>query len=97
MLLFLVNCGYFSSKYIQFNNLPSPDGPFSVGSSVFYWIDESRSEWYLETYKDQRRLMAQIWYPALKTKNLESMFYIERMDERVEYISKELGVSKYLF
>ena len=96
LLLLIVNCSYFSSRYIKFNNLPKPNGPYIVGSSVFYWIDESRSEWYLESFNDARRLMAQIWYPALNIGNHESMFYIERMDERVEYISKELGVSEYL-
>jgi len=91
-----MNCEYFSSKYINFNNLPKPEGPFSVGSSKFYWIDESRNEWYLKSYSDKRKLMVQIWYPALKSTDQEQMFYIERMDERVSYISNELEVPEYL-
>ena len=95
-ILFFINCGYFANKYIHFNNLPKPDGPFKVGSSKFFWIDESRDEWYFDNLNDKRRIMAQIWYPALNIENQNSIYYIERMDERVKYISQELSVPEYL-
>ena len=96
LVIFLMNCGYISSNLIKFNNLPKPDGPFDVGSMKFYWVDESRKEWYLDSYLDKRKLMVQIWYPALQPVDQKSMFYIERMDERLKYISNELEVPEYL-
>lgn len=43
--------------------IPTPSGPFQVGTRSFEFIDESRKELY--SGKDEpRRFMVQIWYPA---------------------------------
>ena len=94
--ILVINCGYFSSKLIQFNDLPVPDGPYLVGSKLFYWIDASRKEWYIDKYTDKRKLMVQVWYPTIYEKNNIKMHYIERMDERIQYIAKELEVPEFL-
>tara|TARA_B100000131_G_C18074249_1_gene595744 strand:- start:241 stop:1392 length:1152 start_codon:yes stop_codon:yes gene_type:complete len=95
-VLFFANCGYVATKFIHFNNIPKPNGEYNVGSSKFFWIDESRQEWYLDNLKNKRKLMAQIWYPAKDIGNLNALYYIERIDERVKYIAHELGVPDYL-
>ena len=57
LLLLTMNCGYFASKVIHFNNIPEPDGPYAVGSILNYWIDESRNEWYTNDKQNKRKLM----------------------------------------
>lgn len=49
--------------------LPEPTGPYTVGTTLRYWIDANRRETYLvrdpaDKRSDQRELMVQLWYPA---------------------------------
>ncbi len=44
--------------------LPSPTGPYQVGKTTRYWIDESRDELFTPDETDHRELMVRIWYPA---------------------------------
>ena len=41
-----------------------PTGPFSVGTTTFYLIDESRTDPYAPEPDTPREIMAQVWYPA---------------------------------
>ncbi|MAT43353.1 MAG: hypothetical protein CL609_13520 [Anaerolineaceae bacterium] len=43
---------------------PKPTGPYDVGTTSFYWIDENREEVYAEQAGIPRRVMVQVWYPA---------------------------------
>lgn len=51
---------------------PVPEGPYAVGTSSFYWVDEDRLEVYSPdpdlVYADPpsqpRRVMVQVWYPS---------------------------------
>jgi predicted dienelactone hydrolase len=43
--------------------VPSPRGPYSVGTSTHLLVDESRREIY-SGQDEPRRLMMQVWYPA---------------------------------
>jgi predicted dienelactone hydrolase len=51
---------------------PEPQGPYDVGTTSFYWVDEDRLEAYSpdadQVYADPpsqfRRVMVQVWYPA---------------------------------
>ncbi|MGN7383013.1 alpha/beta hydrolase family protein [Paenibacillus sp. SAFN-117] len=42
----------------------SPNGPYAVGTTVYHWVDENRSEPYSDNPEDRRELMVQVWYPA---------------------------------
>lgn len=44
--------------------LPAPTGPYSVGRTSRYWIDESREEAFTDAADDLRELIIRIWYPA---------------------------------
>ncbi len=95
-LILFLNCSYFASKLIHFENIPKPNGPYKVGSILYHWIDESRNEWYIDDMQGKRSLMVQIWYPAKAKSNKSEMFYIDKMEQRIKYISKELEVPQYL-
>ena len=44
--------------------LPTPQGPYAVGQTVFTWVDTSRPEVMTEDLADFREVIAFIWYPA---------------------------------
>lgn len=43
---------------------PRPDGPYSIGTVTYHWIDAGRVETYGDTPGSPRELMVQVWYPA---------------------------------
>lgn len=43
---------------------PRPDGPYTIGTVTYHWIDSNRTETYGATPGGPRELMAQVWYPA---------------------------------
>jgi predicted dienelactone hydrolase len=45
--------------------LPTPTGPFAVGTEIYRWVDASRDEPATKTPSDKRNVIAQAWYPAL--------------------------------
>ncbi|MBN1564973.1 MAG: hypothetical protein JXA10_14095 [Anaerolineae bacterium] len=42
----------------------APSGPYPVGRTLFYWIDEARAEIHTAEQNDVRELMIDVWYPA---------------------------------
>jgi predicted dienelactone hydrolase len=46
--------------------LPVPSGPYAIGTVSYEWTDMSRKETYGAAPGGDRRIMAQIWYPAEK-------------------------------
>lgn len=51
------------SIYMQLE-LPAPDGPYTVGRTVFRWVDTSRPEVLTDDSNDFREVVAMVWYPA---------------------------------
>ena len=51
------------SLFIQLK-LPAPTGPYSVGQTIFRWVDSSRPEVVTENPADSREVIAVVWYPA---------------------------------
>jgi predicted dienelactone hydrolase len=43
----------------------APTGPYQVGTSIFEWVDESRDETLAGAPVGKRRIMVQVWYPAV--------------------------------
>jgi pimeloyl-ACP methyl ester carboxylesterase len=58
--------------FLPVPDFPVPQGPYAVGTTTFYWVDQDRLEAYSpnpdQVYADppseQRRMMVQVWYPA---------------------------------
>ena len=51
------------SIYAQLK-LPTPAGPYTVGRTIFGWVDTSRPEILTESLNDFREVVAMVWYPA---------------------------------
>ncbi len=55
--------------------LPEPTGHYSVGRTVFRWVDASRPEVMTENPGDLREVMAMVWYPAETNTGLKTGYF----------------------
>ncbi len=55
---------YIAGAYHQPLVLPSPTGPYSVGRTVYDWVDHQRIDPLSDTANRKRELLIWIWYPA---------------------------------
>jgi len=44
--------------------LPTPSGPFSIGTKIYRWVDTLRNEEATDNITDKRNVIAQAWYPT---------------------------------
>ncbi len=93
-LLLLNGCTQFSSKVIHFSNLPKPTGQYTVGTSLFYWVDSSRTEWYTSELNGFRKMMVQIWYPGVGNSD-KAEPYMDRMNERIPAFATNMGIPSF--
>jgi len=69
--------------------IPSPSGPYQVGTRIYELTDESRSELY--SGKDEsRRFQIQIWYPADVASTDKPAQWMARADIYAPAISKDI-------
>ena len=45
-------------------HIPTPSGPYEIGTLTYHWVDASRSEIFSSNPVDRRELIVQVWYPA---------------------------------
>lgn len=50
--------------FAQETPFSKPEGPYPVGTTNFFWIDETRGETITRDEADKRHLLVQVWYPA---------------------------------
>lgn len=55
-------------------------GPFAIGTTTLYQVDETRAEIYTDAPNDHRELMMQIWYPAEQDAPGAKAVYLESLD-----------------
>ena len=85
---------YSCSIIIPLNDLPKPKGDFIVGTDIFNWEDTSRDEWFTKDKIDSRKIVVQIWYPAIE--NSDSLYpYMDNAEIRLEALSRQLGVPEF--
>ncbi|MCJ7710770.1 MAG: dienelactone hydrolase family protein, partial [Chloroflexi bacterium] len=54
--------------------------PSKIGTVTFQWTDESRLEAYTPAPDDKRKLMVQMWYPALPVAGATTAPWMDRLD-----------------
>ena len=91
-ILFAYNC----SLIIRLNDLPDPSGTFNIGTQIFYWTDESRDEWFTDKENDKRKMVVQVWYPAINCDEESIYSYIDDPKLRIKAIAKRLDIPKIL-
>jgi pimeloyl-ACP methyl ester carboxylesterase len=69
-------------------SLPTPEGPYSIGTEIFHWVDSSRTEWFTdEDPNDMREIIVQVWYPAKMSNDLQPEPYLDFIDLRAKTLA----------
>jgi predicted dienelactone hydrolase len=84
LLLPIYSGGLFSESFAAPSSdeirLPTPSGPYAVGTVSYHWIDRTREEQWTKDPNDFRELMVQIWYPASNYDATQEAPYIPDLD-----------------
>ena len=81
------------SILIPLKDLPKPDGNFIVGTDIMILEDINRLEHFTEDETDFRKIILQVWYPAIAES--DSIYpYLDYKEVRIPAIAKRLGVSE---
>lgn len=74
----------FSKSLLEFQlketELPTPSGPYPVGTMTYHWIDRTREEQWTSDPNDFRQLIVQLWYPAKNRDARREAPYIPDLD-----------------
>ena len=81
---------------VPLNDLPTPTGPYAVGTQMFEWQDSSRDEWFTEEQSDKRRIVVQTWYPT-EASDAKPLPYLANPDEWLPALSVVLQLPQFLF
>lgn len=88
VIVFIVGIGVFvlsAAAHEGESPFPAPTGPYGVGVTARYWIDEAREEIYTpDNADDKRELMVHFWYPADVPADSEPEVYLP--DRAVELL-----------
>jgi hypothetical protein len=75
--------------------LPAPDGPFPVGTITLVFEDPDREEVY-SAAGGHRRIVTQIWYPAIPDPDAEPVRWIKRLDVMGPAIAGYLNLPPFI-
>jgi predicted dienelactone hydrolase len=76
--------------------LPTPPGPYAVGSILYDWTDTTRAEIYSSDPNAKRELMVQIWYPAQLTAEAQTTPYLDNFDVAIPAFAKFLKAPPFV-
>lgn len=101
LLLFLAalissGCASIAKTTLPFNSLPTPTGPFAVGTSIETWSDKSRPETFTDAPQDYRRIAVQYWYPIADSDSGTTSQYIDQPALKMRAFAKNMGLPKWL-
>jgi len=95
-IIFLIILGAFLSLALPISKLPVPTGPYAVGTSNLYLVDNDRPEDYTEDSSDVRELMVQLWYPIDKQEDGDRAEYVQQMDIAGPALAARLNLPSFL-
>ena len=75
--------------------LPDPGGSSRIGTVTFEWTDASRLEAYTPAPDDLRKLMVQVWYPALPAAGARTAPWVDRLDVVGPHIADYLHLPSF--
>ena len=75
--------------------LPTPPGPYAVGSVLYDWTDTTRTETYSSEPNAKRELMVQIWYPAQPTADVKTIPFLDNFDVALPAFANFLKLPKF--
>ena len=98
VFLLLSSCSIVVYKVADIKDINPVSGKYSIGTKRFLLIDSTRTNWYLDDYSDDfRKLMFQIWYPAIVQVYDKKSSYIDNKSALTHTIKNQgYGVPKIL-
>lgn len=75
--------------------LPTPAGPFAVGTSTLMLTDSDRTEIYGPDAEAPRKLMVQVWYPIAETPDSEPVRWNPDWDVVGPALSRRIGFPSF--
>jgi len=75
--------------------LPTPPGPYAVGSVSYDWMDTTRAETYSSDPSAKRELMVQIWYPAQPAADAKTVPLLDNFDVALPAFANFLKVPSF--
>lgn len=88
----LQGCAAVGSVLVPLESIEPPKGKYDIGTQVYFWTDNSRSEVYTTEPTDFRELMVQIWYPAQGGKNYQKAPHVTFPEKSISSIAKTAGL-----
>ena len=86
-IIFLQSC----SILIPLRDLPEPSGNHIIGTDILILEDKNRFENFTEEDDDFRKIIVQVWYPAIEKS--DSLYpYLDYKNIKTPYIAKRLEV-----
>lgn len=98
MLLSSLGCSTIVRTTLPFNDLPAPSGPYTVGTGIETWEDNSRPEAFTDNPTDVRRIVVQYWYPAAVPSMAETTPhpYLDQPAKRMGAFAQAMGLPEFL-
>ncbi|MBI5880138.1 MAG: hypothetical protein HZB53_21015 [Chloroflexi bacterium] len=75
--------------------LPTPPGPYAVGSVLYDWTDTTRAETYSSDPNAKRELMVQIWYPAQPAADARPIPFLDNFDAALPAFARFLKLPPF--
>jgi predicted dienelactone hydrolase len=75
--------------------VPTPPGPYAVGSVLYDWTDASRAETYSPDPDAKRELMVQIWYPAQPDADSRTIPYLDNFEASLPRLAGLVGLPSF--
>lgn len=76
--------------------LPTPSGPYRVGTFSLPLTDAAREEIYTDAPNDKRELMMQVWYPATPAPNAPLAPWMERLDAALPAMANYIHLPPFM-
>ncbi|MCL1699427.1 alpha/beta fold hydrolase [Lysinibacillus sp. Bpr_S20] len=97
MLIIYLSVAVALPSLLPVISFEKPTGPFTVGTTLYHWVDQKRDEPNTKDPNDRRELMVQIWYPAEETGEGKRAPYIRNINEIAEGLEKALSIPAFAF
>ena len=74
--------------------IPTPSGPYSVGTRIYELTDTSRKELY-SGKEEARRFMIQVWYPSVAGSSTEQARWMDEAEIYAPAVSGQIGMPPF--
>ena len=85
-------CAVAGSVLVPLESIEPPSGKYNIGTQIYFWTDNARSEVYTTDPTDFRELMVQVWYPANKGEGYQKAPHVTFPKKAISSIARTAGL-----